>query len=241
MNKMLSILLIGALATFLAMNLASAANMTLFPTDDSFVREQYPNTNYNTEEAQWQSDLLVGFEEGDGIATSYLKFDLSSITETITSATLSVYIVAAEDDPTVKLYSVSSNNWVEESITNHNAPSTTSLIETRQFSEGETGRKAFNVLSYLSTGETSFAFKENTNALANFFSKDYAEGETWWRYLYIEFEGQECVDGDLDCGGCISQQEITTYSYNWLNGDPTITQGQATTAAYNWLNGVNSC
>jgi len=44
-----------------------------------------------------------------------------------------------------------------------------------------------------------------------------------------------------DCSGCVSQVEITTYGFNWLNGESEIGQIEVTTAVNNWETTVSSC
>ena len=166
--------------------------------------------------------------------------------EEVTSAKLSLFALPPhqDDDPVAQLHYVSNDNWNENSITWNNKPAEGALISSQEVQTS--GRMEFNVQQYVGENQLSFAIKEQgENELAKFYSKEQPVGGTddedfFWPYIEVEFEGG-CEDGDLNCNGCVSQAEITSYAFNWLSGAPGISQSQVTAAAFNWLNGVNSC
>ena len=95
-------------------------DITLNPTDDSYVRDNYVNTNYGTASVMWIDD------ETDKIG--FVKFDLSGISDPIISATLEL---TGKDDATggnVSVYSIADDNWDETTITYNNAPAKGTLL-----------------------------------------------------------------------------------------------------------------
>lgn len=226
----------------------SATTIKIYPSDDAFVRDDsvYNADDLNFGTGSWRQNLRAGYEESFGIDRSFLKFDLSPLQgETVNSAVFSAFALSGHSNPVIELHHVSNDNWDEETITWNNQPSSDTFIGSEAV-QSTPQRIEFNVESYIGENELSLMMSEQgENGFVNFYSKDLDTGDpgdaVFWPYIEVEYEGGECLDGDLDCNGCVSQSEITTYAFNWLNGDPDITQSQVTTAAFNWLNGINSC
>ena len=100
----------------------SAADYNLDPTADSYVYGGSASSNYGT-----AVDLIV--KDGSGTTydrMTYLKFDLSGISGTISSATLKLYCNKLENGaPAIaKAFTVASDSWTETGITWNNAPAT---------------------------------------------------------------------------------------------------------------------
>lgn len=93
----------------------------LTTTDDAFVRGgTYAGDNYGT-----NSSLVVKGHNTDSYRReSYLKFDLSGITETVTNATLRLKVNNDDAGPTHALRFVSDDSWSESTITWNNKPAT---------------------------------------------------------------------------------------------------------------------
>jgi len=94
------------------------------PTDDSYIRENYPNNNYG-------SDSALYLRDRDGYTYRiYIRFDLSSIPSgaTINTAKLRLYYYDYSDlydDPAgkqVDVHRVTGGSWSEDTITWNNAP-----------------------------------------------------------------------------------------------------------------------
>lgn len=109
---------------------SSAANMAISPSDDSYVEDVYPNSNFGG-----STILYVGDENYDEIRTeayvcrSYLKFGLSGIPAgaRITSAKLYLYSFMVGPLPpgiTVSAHYLGDDTWSEGTITWNNAPTT---------------------------------------------------------------------------------------------------------------------
>lgn len=193
----------------------------IYPSDDAFVRNNYPSTNFGSE--NWANNLRAGYEQSFGIDRSYLKFDLSSLQgETITSASFSIFSLSTHDDPSVNLYYVSNDAWSETSITWSNKPSYSTLIGS-VLSIDSPERIEFDVSSYLSESELSFALIENgENGFANFYSKDLDTGvtgdETFWPYIEVTYEGDCETGADTNGNGVIEMMELLDYISEWKAG-----------------------
>jgi hypothetical protein len=110
----------------LSEGIGAMVSTTLYPSDDAPVKEGAPNSPDPD-----QLYLGVGYDDGilygsTGRIRSYLRFDLSSLSDTsITSAKLRVYHSGGQDYPgstrTVTFYRVTAS-WNESSITWNNRP-----------------------------------------------------------------------------------------------------------------------
>ena len=98
----------------------SAVPISFTPIADSYVSQATPDTNYGS-----NSTLRV---DSSPIIDSYLRFDLQSLSGTVTSATLRVF---ANSSQTVgfDVRGVSDDSWVESSITYNTAPGFSSVVD----------------------------------------------------------------------------------------------------------------
>lgn len=103
----------------------SSATVTLAPVADAFVRNgQYATINYGNKDS-----LVVKGSTTSGYARSpYLKFSLSGLTGSVTSAKLRVYGNNTENTTTIatSVYRVTTDTWTESGITWNNAPAAAS-------------------------------------------------------------------------------------------------------------------
>ena len=99
---------------------AGAVPTSFTPIADSYVSQATPDTNYGS-----NSTLRV---DSSPIIDSYLRFDLQSLSGTVTSATLRVF---ANSSQTVgfDVRGVSNDSWVESSITYTGAPGFSSIVD----------------------------------------------------------------------------------------------------------------
>lgn len=88
---------------------ASSYSVRLYPSDDSWVEAEYPNSNHGSE-----TSLRV--KSDSRTRRSYVKFDLSSIPEgkTVTSVKLYLYCTYADYNPSVEVYAhKTGDDWSE--------------------------------------------------------------------------------------------------------------------------------
>lgn len=107
----------GALIAFSTQG-ASAATVTLTPTADTRVQSNSAGTNYGT-----SSTLGVDASE---VQRSFIKFDLSSVSGTITSAKLRLHtknVAGAESSSGGTWKLMSNTSWSETGVTYNNQPS----------------------------------------------------------------------------------------------------------------------
>jgi len=108
---------------------AEAGQVTLKPSDDTYVDSTYPDSNYggqtHLEISNWNF-LSNTFE-----SIVWLKFDLSTVPDgaVVDMATLQLYTSMVSETFNVHAYSCSDNSWTELSLTYSNMPShnTTSM------------------------------------------------------------------------------------------------------------------
>jgi len=87
--------------------------VTLVPLADSYVDASAPTTNHGT-----AAGLRV---DASPVVRSYLRFNVTGLTGTVTSATLRIFPTSSQSTG-FTVYSVADNTWVETTIVDSNAP-----------------------------------------------------------------------------------------------------------------------
>jgi acid phosphatase type 7 len=101
--------------------LAAQSSSTLTPQADAYVDSSSPGTNFGT-----RVTLRV---DGSPTVRSYLRFDLSALSGTISQARLRIYANSSAAGG-IRVYPVSSSTWSETGITYSTAPSVGSVFVT---------------------------------------------------------------------------------------------------------------
>jgi len=96
-----------------------AVSITLTPQADSYVDASQPSSNYGT------STLLR--TKSSAAVTSYLRFNVTGVSGTVTSATLRIYTNSSSNIK-YDVRGVINNTWGETTITASNAPSFGSIV-----------------------------------------------------------------------------------------------------------------
>lgn len=215
----------------------SAETMKIYPSDDVFVRDRAPTTNFNS--INWERELRVGYASTFGIDKSFLKFNLSSFKgKNITAAFLILECEMNQENPVIEFRSVSNNSWSEKTLTWATAPSVGSLINS--INNPPLEKIKINVSAYLSGNYVSFAIVENGGSgFSKFSSKESGMNSTddyRWPYLEVTYSGGSCnTAADLDCNGKVSRSELGIYITKWTSGQ--ITRSQLSQAIVAWMNG----
>ncbi|GGG83624.1 CBM96 family carbohydrate-binding protein [Edaphobacter dinghuensis] len=127
----------GADQEFQLSFVAASGYVVLSDTADAFIQGGADaNTNYGT----WSYNIVEG-ATGIYARKAYIKFDLSEITGTITSATLYLVPNIVTWIDTDAIYNVADNTWVQTGITWNNAPAFgTTAINTWSVSPASVGQ-----------------------------------------------------------------------------------------------------
>jgi len=137
---------------------SSPASTTFVPVADAYVDASNPTNNYGT-----STQIRV---DGSPVVRSFLRFNVTGVSGTVTSATLRIYANSAQSTG-YDTYAVADNSWGEKTITDANAPAFGSKL-------GSSGKvtagswTSVNVTGYVS-GNGSFNFglsTTNSTALA---------------------------------------------------------------------------
>lgn len=138
--------------------------LVFYPSDDAFVSQQYPSTNFG-------SDTTLHYKgRANKNHHSYLKFNVSGITDSVVSATLKLKnLQYAAIDATV--YIVSNTTWTEGAITWNNKPGMGQALQTITGLNADTAY-SFDVTSQITgNGVFSLGIKTtDTNGIARLFS-----------------------------------------------------------------------
>ncbi len=161
-----SICLLAALLVALGtpVGLASQADAqtgSFTPTDDAYVDDTKPNTNYGS-----SSSLRV---DSTPLRTAYMKFDVQGM-GTVDSAAVRITAESKGDD--VSLYVVADTTWDEATITAATAPAVGALISTH--APVENGKLyVFDVSSIVQAdGVYAFALRTSDNTAIKFSSSE---------------------------------------------------------------------
>ncbi|MCS7256957.1 MAG: DNRLRE domain-containing protein [Thermomicrobium sp.] len=125
------ILVIATLSVaWLSRSSGAPQTLTLAPEADAYVYEGKPNQNYGT-----ATSLRA---DGSPIMRSYLRFDLTTVSNTITRATLRIY-AQSRHRTGYELRPVSDTSWGERTITYQNAPAvgSTAIARSGPFASGQ--------------------------------------------------------------------------------------------------------
>ncbi|WP_245610465.1 CBM96 family carbohydrate-binding protein [Thermococcus celericrescens] len=180
------------------------------PTDDAYVNDASPDTNYGTE-----SRLYVGTYYSDGSNyRSYLKFDLSGLPEgaVITSARLYVYTYyGAYGTPVnISVCSVDDDSWSETSITWNTKPNPGTLLDKDLVG---TDGKHWSVWDVTSFVQSEF----NSDKIVSFVLMSDAEGDLTERITYNSKETTYSTKPYLEITYEVS--EIPTVSIQEIQGE----------------------
>ena len=154
----------------ITVNAAGGGPVTVTTIADAFVRggNAYKTINYGT------SDTLHVQDNGgaSGQRETYLKFDLSSLTDSVTTATLKLYPfeVAGSGPIEHALWFVSDDSWTELGLIWNNKPAATPQIST--WSPVQGAATSTDVTSYVETvrttaGDSLLSLKVISNTISN--------------------------------------------------------------------------
>lgn len=123
------VVVLSSASALLAVPAAHAAVLTFRPVADSYVSADSPTTVHGS--------LTYMRAQSSPRRVSYLRFDLSGLTDPVAKATLRVHARTAANSSGVDLSGVSSNDWTEAGLTYSNAPPIgPSIYRTGGFSAG---------------------------------------------------------------------------------------------------------
>jgi Putative Ig domain len=120
----------------------SAAQVTLFPVADSYVKQQGSgNENFGL-----QTSLLTTSKSNQNMQ-AYLRFDLSGI-NTVESATLQLYRTAKTTNTSALVHAVANDSWTETGITWNNKPPAGLQLVNQALGTAVNEYKSFVITSY---------------------------------------------------------------------------------------------
>ncbi len=185
------------------------------PSDDSYIRGgNYANNNYGT-----QSDLDVGddYNAGYGAAAYtycrkiYMRFSTTSITNTVTNATLELTLANATNlnwkDVDLKVYGLNDlttgeTTWTEGGITWNNAPGNDNTMPPPTGGSGFVNATELGTISVPKETTAGSTLSLSTAALASFLNADTNNEVTIMIHASV-------VDGDNPT--ILASKENTTY------------------------------
>lgn len=146
---------------------SGGGTQNLLPSKDSFVRGgSYDDDNYGT------NTTVIAKESTSANYDRkiYVQFDLSSVSGTVSDASLTFDVANISANVTAKIYQVDTDSWTETGITWNNKPSTNGLIESFSVNTSATS-VTFNVTDYVNAqaaGDDVVSFQIAINENATF-------------------------------------------------------------------------
>lgn len=120
----------------------SAAQVTLFPAADSYVKQQGSgNENFGLQES------LLTTSKSNQNMQAYLRFDLSGI-NTVESASLQLYRTAKNTHTNALVHAVANDSWTETGITWNNKPPAGLQLANQPLGTAVNEYKSFVITSY---------------------------------------------------------------------------------------------
>jgi PKD repeat protein len=135
------------------------------PTDDSYVRSQYPNENAG------RAATIRTYKNGTVETHSYLKFTVSGVTGPVTSVKLRLFVTDASS-VAGKIYGVADASWSETTITWANKPAVGPLVGSGTSASLGTWVEFDLGASIVEDGTYSFVLKDGSSDAAWYSSKE---------------------------------------------------------------------
>ncbi|MHC4195948.1 MAG: CBM96 family carbohydrate-binding protein, partial [Planctomycetota bacterium] len=143
---------------------AFAASVQPNPTDDAYVNHNSPDTNYGSD-----TYMAVRSDATGKARNTFLKFTVSGVSGTVSSATLKMYSQNVTQSVTAK--AVSNTSWTEGAITWNNQPTIGSTLDTK--SPSASSWVEFDVSnSVTGNGTYSFCLQGSTDTGQSFDSSE---------------------------------------------------------------------
>jgi Calcineurin-like phosphoesterase len=167
---------------------AAAATSTVIASDDSYVRQDQPTTNYGSATSV-QADASP-------VTNGYLKFTVSGVTGSISRATLRIFS-RSTGTTSVKVAAVANTSWSEGAITYSNAPAIGAQIGATGALTAGTWATVDVSAKVLGNGSYSFALTTGTTSARLFDSRQAANPPQ----LVLETSSDPVVviGGDVAC------------------------------------------
>jgi acid phosphatase type 7 len=145
---------------------AAAGSLTVRPVADARVEEANPTTNYGT------SGLRVD-GNADPDVESYLRFEVSGVTDTVRQATLRLWVPAGGGTANGPAVFRAPNTWTEAGLTWANRPAATGTALDNKAAIPEGAWVAYTVTAAVSgNGTFNFVLKPESGDGANFHSRE---------------------------------------------------------------------
>jgi len=142
----------------------ATSSVSFAPVADSWISSDNPDTNYGTN--------TTIHTDGSPLSSAYVRFDLSSLSGTVSKAILQVH-AGSGSGRGVSIHAVADNSWGETTITYANAPLPDSTVAASSggYTTGTTLQ--FDVTSLVTgPGLVSFAITDNNNTARRFDSRE---------------------------------------------------------------------
>ena len=164
--------------------LGGVDTVNLFPIDDAYLQG---NTRFNTQ------DLRV--ENGNRI--TYLKYDLSSVSEAINEITLQLSVGSDAGNGDINVYASNQVNWNENNLTVNNAPGTDQLVGSfsGNYPIGSVNTTILNNIN--STGQFSLILVQQNGNDVSFNSSEVGNVSNR-PTLIVSIDNSDCTDMDPD-------------------------------------------
>ncbi|MBK1876516.1 DUF7594 domain-containing protein [Pelagicoccus mobilis] len=153
--------------------LLASTSLTLQAEDFNPIADSYTDEADTSENNETGTRLRVRSSASGNGQIAFYKFDVSGLSESVTSATLKLYAKVGTGDP-VTAYAVNDNSWTENGITWSNQPVLGSALDTLNVVDG-----VFNSfdLSGFITGEGTYtiALQGDADVEQSFRSREHAD------------------------------------------------------------------
>jgi hypothetical protein len=209
----------GANPPTLTVTFKAPSPLTVTPTDDAYVDQTNPATNYGS------ATTLVNDNTTNAVKRSWFKFKIPALPAhaRVTSATVSLTAQNSPSGVTANIKSSTNTSWTQGSLTWSNAPTyNTAAISNAAPAPVVAGTETFNVTPAVTgSGTYSFVVTQSQATATNWASKESSTPPT----LSINWTTEQDYGHDMifTAAGDIACDSDTQYSQFYNNGDGTAT------------------
>jgi uncharacterized membrane protein len=173
-------------------NSVSTLEENILSTDDVYVNEYSPDSNYGSAERLYVGRLADEVSPYENvIGRTFLKFDIRKIPGSIDNAWVYLRVCMRYGPPAVLCYGVDNDGWTEGTITWNNQPATNEVLDNHTVTETQGKWAAWRVTDFVKQQNDGFvslsmvcAIENLENYAASFFSEEAIAGAVYLRVVY---------------------------------------------------------
>jgi len=226
---LLSTILVGLVAFSTFVPKVESATTNISVSIDSYITSAYPDNNYGTGTVLHSGRITGAYM---GTCRSYLKFSLSSLSSgiSITSVKLWLRVISDYNNPLSGIYSTS-DSWTETGITWNNAPSSTTLLDSKVVDVSGNQWVDWSVTSYVieeNSGDKVASFMARAvdetapDKSYDAYAREWDSYDAYLEVTYLNYpvnDSLELTNPSISTQGCLAQKQAYIFRAKVTDSD----------------------